>query len=175
MRTDPQQAPQVLMNLKTQEGDNIPQVEQIRQTPNNQMIPTHAASTVTSVLPSSRLRTLEQHQNDYRNEILDKSQRKPLKIGISTNNRRQQSIELSVPGSPKSLRPGSKASKGGEKGQIVEMRVEGDNLIIGVELQSDNEGMDYQQRAFTPIILQNRDDKVQSVQSAYRSELETEK
>ena len=80
-----------------------------------------------------------------------------------------------MPGSPKALRPGSKASKGGEKGQIVEMRVEGDNLIIGVELQSDNEGMDYQQRAFTPIILQNRDDKVQSVQSAYRSELETEK
>ena len=41
--------------------------------------------------------------------------------------------------------------------------MEGDNLIIGVELQSDNEGMDYHPRAFTPIILQNRDDKVQSV------------
>ena len=35
------------------------------------------------------------------------------------------------------------------------MRVEGDNLIIGVELQSDlGEKHDYQQRAFTPMMIQ---------------------
>ena len=55
------------------------------------------------------------------------------------------------------------------------MRVEGDNLIIGVELQSDlGEKHDYQQRAFTPMMVQNRDEKIQSVQSVYRSELERE-
>ena len=61
------------MNLKTSDEDNLTQIEQIRHTPNNQMLPTHAASAVTSALPSSRLRTLEQHQNDYRNEVLEKS------------------------------------------------------------------------------------------------------
>ena len=77
-----------------------------------------------------------------------------MRIGTSQNNKRHQSIELSVPGSPSKLRAESRASNGPEKGQIVEMRVEGDNLIIGVELQSDlGEKHDYQQRAFTPMTI----------------------